>query len=165
MLLIKIIYFHLLLRFACFALSGWAELMTNIHSFINGTTDLVGPWPLLQFYNLCYTDGKTPWTGDQLVARPLPTHRTTQTQNKRTNRHPFLNSNSRSQHSNERRQLCLRPRGHCNRHEEYYVASSLARSNVILWTSWEFSESALVPKILDVNAPFITCWGASLRQS
>jgi hypothetical protein len=26
----------------------------------------------------------TPWTGDQRVARPLPIHRTTQTQNKRT---------------------------------------------------------------------------------
>jgi hypothetical protein len=31
-----------------------------------------------------YTLGRTPWTGDQPVARPLPTHRTTQTQNKRT---------------------------------------------------------------------------------
>jgi hypothetical protein len=31
-----------------------------------------------------YTDGRTPWTGDQAVARPLPTHRTTQPQNKRT---------------------------------------------------------------------------------
>jgi hypothetical protein len=30
-----------------------------------------------------YSVGKTPWTGDQPVARPLPTHRTTQTQNKR----------------------------------------------------------------------------------
>jgi hypothetical protein len=28
--------------------------------------------------------GRTPWTGDQPVARPLPTHRTTQTQDKRT---------------------------------------------------------------------------------
>jgi hypothetical protein len=44
----------------------------------------VGPWPLLQFRKLFYTDGRTPWTGDQPVARPLPTHRTTQTQNKRT---------------------------------------------------------------------------------
>jgi hypothetical protein len=43
----------------------------------------VGPWPLFQFLNL-YTDGRTPWTGDQPVARPLPTHKTTQTQNKRT---------------------------------------------------------------------------------
>jgi hypothetical protein len=39
----------------------------------------VGPWPLLQFLDL-YTVGRTPWTGDQPVARPLPTHRTTQTQ-------------------------------------------------------------------------------------
>jgi hypothetical protein len=27
-----------------------------------------------------FTDGRTPWTGDQLVTRPLPKHRTTQTQ-------------------------------------------------------------------------------------
>jgi hypothetical protein len=31
-----------------------------------------------------YTVGRTPWTGDQPVARPLPTHRAAQTQNKRT---------------------------------------------------------------------------------
>jgi hypothetical protein len=30
------------------------------------------------------TVGRTPWTGDQLVARPLPKHRTTQTQKKNT---------------------------------------------------------------------------------
>jgi hypothetical protein len=48
-----------------------------------------GPWPLLQFRNLCYTDGRTPWTSDQPVARPLPTHRTTQTQNKSTRNHPL----------------------------------------------------------------------------
>jgi hypothetical protein len=33
---------------------------------------------------ILYTVGKTPWTGDQPVARPLSTHRTTQTQNKGT---------------------------------------------------------------------------------
>jgi hypothetical protein len=43
----------------------------------------VGLRPVFQFLNL-YTVGRTPWTGDQPVARPLPTHRTTQTQNKRT---------------------------------------------------------------------------------
>jgi hypothetical protein len=43
----------------------------------------LGPWPLFQFRNLFYTDDRTPWTGNQPVARPLPTHRT-QTQNKRT---------------------------------------------------------------------------------
>jgi hypothetical protein len=33
---------------------------------------------------ILYTVGRTPWTGDQPVARQLPTHRTVQTQNKRT---------------------------------------------------------------------------------
>jgi hypothetical protein len=33
---------------------------------------------------ILYTIGRTPWTGHQSVARPLPTHRTTQTQNKHT---------------------------------------------------------------------------------
>jgi hypothetical protein len=30
---------------------------------------------------IIYTGSRTPWTGDQPVARPLSTHRTTQTQN------------------------------------------------------------------------------------
>jgi hypothetical protein len=34
------------------------------------------------FYFDHFTDGRTPWTSDQLVARPLPKHRVTQTQNK-----------------------------------------------------------------------------------
>jgi hypothetical protein len=33
---------------------------------------------------IVYSVGRTPWAGDQPVARPLPTHRTAQTQNKRT---------------------------------------------------------------------------------
>jgi hypothetical protein len=44
----------------------------------------VGPWPLLQFVIFFYTDSRTPWTSDQPVAKSLPTQRTTQTQNKRT---------------------------------------------------------------------------------
>jgi hypothetical protein len=42
-----------------------------------------GRWRLFSFLIL-YTVGRTPWAGDQLDARPLPTHRTTQIQNKRT---------------------------------------------------------------------------------
>jgi hypothetical protein len=43
-------------------------------------------WTLAAFFNflISYTIGRTPWTEDQPVARPLPTHRTTQAQNKRT---------------------------------------------------------------------------------
>jgi hypothetical protein len=35
-------------------------------------------------FSILYTVRKTPWTVDQPVARPLPTQRTTQTQNRRT---------------------------------------------------------------------------------
>jgi hypothetical protein len=45
---------------------------------------LYSPLDLGRFFNflILYIVGRTPWTGDQPVARPLPTHRTTQTQNK-----------------------------------------------------------------------------------
>jgi hypothetical protein len=48
------------------------------------TLVLQSSWALasdFQFHDL-FTDDRTPWTIDQLVARPLPKHRTTQTQNK-----------------------------------------------------------------------------------
>jgi hypothetical protein len=53
---------------------------------------------------ILYRVGRTPLKGDQPVARPLPTHRTTQTRNKRKQyRHPCLElgSNPRSQRSSE----------------------------------------------------------------
>jgi hypothetical protein len=67
--------------------------------------------PLLnldRFFSLLilHTVGRTPWTGDQPVARPLATLRTTQTQDKRTQT-PCLewDSNPRSQRSSEWRQF------------------------------------------------------------
>jgi hypothetical protein len=63
------------------------QLKVFNHSFIHSAMTLqpfVGPWPLLQFRNHFYTDGRTPWTSDQPVTRPLPTQGTTHTQNKRT---------------------------------------------------------------------------------
>jgi hypothetical protein len=54
---------------------------------------------------ILYTVGRTPWTGDQPVARRLPTHRTTQTHNKRN--YPCLqrDSNPRSQSWSGRKQF------------------------------------------------------------
>jgi hypothetical protein len=74
-------------------------------SFTTALQPFVGPWQIFSFLILC-TVGKTPWTGDQPVARPLSAHRITQIQNKRTQyRHPCLqwDSNPRSQRSSERR--------------------------------------------------------------
>jgi hypothetical protein len=56
--------------------------------FIRLHSPFVGPWPLFQFTDLIhkYTVSRTPWSGDQLVTRPLPTHKRTQTQNECTRR-------------------------------------------------------------------------------
>jgi hypothetical protein len=47
---------------------------------------LYSPLNLCRFFSFLtlYTVGRTPWTGDQAVARTLPTHITTQTHNKCT---------------------------------------------------------------------------------
>jgi hypothetical protein len=63
---------------------GFSQFEVNAEIYLSmALQTFVGPWPLFQFLNL-YTVGRTTWTGDQPVARPLPTHRTTQTQDKRT---------------------------------------------------------------------------------
>jgi hypothetical protein len=62
----------------------------------------IGPWQIFCFL-IFYTVGRTPWRGDQPVARPPPTHK------HRINayKHPCLewDSNPRSQNSRERRQF------------------------------------------------------------
>jgi hypothetical protein len=78
-----------------------------------------GPRPLIQFRNHFYTDGRTPWTSDQPVARPLPKHRTTQTQNKRIHTPNIHALNGIRTHDPSFRasedSSCLRPRGYCDR--------------------------------------------------
>jgi hypothetical protein len=51
-----------------------------VFNFFNWLYSPLGPWPR---FKIIFTDGRTPWTSDQLVARPLPKHRI-QTQNKHT---------------------------------------------------------------------------------
>jgi hypothetical protein len=90
-----------------------------------------GPWPLFQFLNL-YTVGRTPWTGDQPVARPLPTHRSTQTQNKRHT--DILASSGIRTHDPSVRASedgsCLRPRGHCARQPNCSASSELVINTI-----------------------------------
>jgi hypothetical protein len=67
--------------------------MTIFHSSIRGFATL------LQFRNPFYTVGRTSWTGNEPVARPLPTHGTTQIHAVEW----YLNY--RSQRSSERKQF------------------------------------------------------------
>jgi hypothetical protein len=78
-----------------------------------------GPWPLIQFRNHFYTDARTPWMSDQLVASILSKQRTTQTQNKRIHTPNIHDLSSIRTHDPSVRasedSLCLRPRSYCDR--------------------------------------------------
>jgi hypothetical protein len=80
-----------------------------IHSFVHrwSYSPLLGPGLFFSFVIFFYTDGRIPLTSDQPVGRPLPTRRTTQSQNKRTHRHSCLEWgwNPRSELSSELRQF------------------------------------------------------------
>jgi hypothetical protein len=74
----------------------------------------VGPWPRLRFVTM-YKDSMTAWMGDQPVVRPLPTHRTAQTQQKRA--HTYMpqvgfEPATPSVRAGEECISCLRPHGH-----------------------------------------------------
>jgi hypothetical protein len=91
-----------LITYGCFSFSLW----------------LYSPLDLSRFFNflVLYTVGGTPWTEDQPVARPLPTHRSTQTQNKHTDIH--ASSGIRIHDPSVRTGedvSCFRLRSHCDR--------------------------------------------------
>jgi hypothetical protein len=55
----------------------WLVYCCNFFPFLSPCLySYFGSWPLFSLLIL-YTVGRTSWTGDQPVARPLPTHRTT----------------------------------------------------------------------------------------
>jgi hypothetical protein len=94
----------------------------NIIFFSMALQAISGSWPFIQFRKHFYTDGRAPWTSDQLVARPLPTHRTTQTQNKRIqtpNIHALsgIRTHDPSVQASED-SSCVRSRGHCDGHRD-----------------------------------------------
>jgi hypothetical protein len=76
-----------------------------------------GSWPLFQFHDH-FTDGRTPWVSDQLVARPLSKYRTTQTEWTYTHtKHPCLvwDLNSDPSFRASEDSSCLRPLGCCDK--------------------------------------------------
>jgi hypothetical protein len=77
----------------------------------------VGPWSLFQFLNHIHSS-RTTWMGDHPVARPLPTHTTTQTQNKRWDTsHALIGIRTHDPSFRAREDSsCLRPRSHCDWH-------------------------------------------------
>jgi hypothetical protein len=93
-------------------------------------------WALdaFQFPDL-FTIDRTPWTNDQLNARPLPKHWTAQTQNKhiyKPNIHALsgIRTHDPSVRESEERS-CLRARGHCDRRLYFHMHNSNERNAAI----------------------------------
>jgi hypothetical protein len=78
---------------------------------------------LTTFQFILYTDGRTPCTGDQPVARPLPVHRINA---HNTNIHALsgIRTHDPSVRASEYRS-CLRPRGQCDRLIIYIINHTL----------------------------------------
>jgi hypothetical protein len=86
---------------------------------ITDVQPFVGPWLLFQFLDSVYTVGRTSWTRDRPVARPLPNHRTTQT-------HTDIHTSSGIQNHDpsvraSEDSSCLRTLGHCDRQKESII--------------------------------------------
>jgi hypothetical protein len=88
-------------------------LTISYHSSV-ALQPFAGPWPLFQFHNLFYTVGRTPWTNNQPVARPLPTQDNTNRINANTDIHALsgIRTHNPSVRASED-SSCLRPRGRC----------------------------------------------------
>jgi hypothetical protein len=91
-----------------------------------------------------FTDGRTPWTGDQPVARPLPKHRTTLTRNKGIhipNIHALsgIRTHDPSVRASED-SSCIRPRGHCDRDLLMYLFRKMAVTLIIITKEYHIHE-------------------------
>jgi hypothetical protein len=86
---VGILYWKLTLKLVGQVLCWFIMLKCNvlhpsIHPSIHGSTVLLLDLGRFISFLILHIVGRTPWPSDQPVARPLPTHRTTQTRNKRT---------------------------------------------------------------------------------
>jgi hypothetical protein len=99
--------------------SNCEQLKLSIHSFIHQWlySPFIGLWPLLQFRNLFYMDGRTSWRG---ISPSQGSYLHTGQHKHRINAHANIHALSGIQthdHSFRANEdgSCLRPRGHCDR--------------------------------------------------
>jgi hypothetical protein len=109
-----VLFFH-----ASFCVLWLARTNNNYAFFFNGSTAPLGPGLFFNFM-ITFTDGRTPRTSDHLIARPLPKHRKTQTQNKHIhtpNIHALCGIQTHDPSLEAREDSsCLRPLGYSDRH-------------------------------------------------
>jgi hypothetical protein len=100
----KLVEFH-----ECLSIYGYTVLLLDLGRFFS--------------FLILYTIGRTPWTGDQPVAKLLPTHRTIETQYMHTDIQALsgIRTHDPSVRASED-SSCLRRRGHCDRFHGWILA-------------------------------------------
>jgi hypothetical protein len=104
-----------------------------VYIYIFFSLTLQPPWALASFFSfmIIFTDGRTTWASDQPVARSLPKHGTTQTQNEHlhtSNIHALCGIQTHdpgfrvSEDSSY-----LRPLGYCDRPYAVYACTKLGQ--------------------------------------
>jgi hypothetical protein len=117
------------LRISCRLIIRLFHDCSQLHSLYFISLALQPPWALDSAFHFHdhFTDGRNPWTRNQLVPRPLPKHRTTQTQNKHIhtpNIHAlcWIRTHDPSFQASEN-SSCLRPLGYRDRRIVYIVSN------------------------------------------
>jgi hypothetical protein len=109
------------------------ELHPNVANTFFFSLCLYSPLDLGRFFSflMLYTVGRTHWRSHQTVGRPLPAHRTAQTQNKRTQTSMRrLGFEPMTPASERRSRFMLRPRGHYDRRQhKIYGLKTFANIN------------------------------------
>jgi hypothetical protein len=125
------------------------------HSFINDSTAIC--WTPGLFFSFVIFFTQTPWMSDQPVDKPLPTHRATQTQNKRAQTHPCLEWIRT--HDPREDSSCLEPRGHRDRQHHIILQIILKCPNIILvfYQKWYFHKSITAFRLILEIVPVILC--------
>jgi hypothetical protein len=108
------------------------------------------PWALASSFSfmIIFTDGRTLGTSDQLVVRPLPKHKTTQTQNKHIhtpNIHALIRTHDLSVQASED-SSCLRPLSFYVR-----IRSSFHEAESFRSRHWDGQATPHISKYLEVH--------------
>jgi hypothetical protein len=103
-----------------------------------------------------FTDGRTPWTSDQLVVRPLSKHRTTQTQNKHIHSLYGIRTHDTGFRASEDI-LCLRSLGYRDRHGFFKIFKIATNINESHW--FQASRSRLYSRWRQDFPILIISWG------
>jgi hypothetical protein len=113
---------------------------------------------------ILYTVGRTTWTGDQPVTRPLPTHRTAQTQT-HTDIHALrgIRTHNPSVRTSED-SSCLRPLGHCDRGLPPYCYLILTACRLLYIAMFGEVTSSYMYIVLEGNVKGEDRWETLLKR-